>query len=223
MDAEPNLNKIDILKFALKSFYYKYKYVLVIILVSFAFSFLIRSSNLIHFIIGLCFFLIFNISLPIYVINFSNWYSLFDSAFISANRILNNIDKRIKDFDNINNKNTDEVIKKILQDIVNAKISNLNDNWRLVPFYSTLSGVILSWICLHIISGDALVEAIKWIADILKIENYKIIKDISVENILSYLITGFTFLSAFAILYSSKQIKEKLIDSLNEIENRSLI
>lgn len=218
-----NIEQLNILKFFLKSFCYKHSYKLLILPISFFASFLTKSSISIYLIAGLCSFFIFITSFLFYSVHFSTWYLLFDSAFRSSKKIFNNIYKRTKDFGDINSENRDEVTKKILQDIINARIFNLSDDWRLAPFYTVACGAFLSGMCLYIFSGDTLVEAIKQIANTLGFEDFKIIKDMNVENFLYYLFSVFTFLSGFAFLTGSKRMKADLIDSLHEIENRPLI
>lgn len=215
-------NQLNIFKFALISFYYKYKFMMWIVPISFILSLLfIKLNDLLYMIIGLCIFIIFITLFLIYGMKFAVWYSLIDGALSSAKRLFNDINRRINDFDDINEENANEIIKTVLQNIVTLRIDKMSDDWRLIAFYSPIFAVVMSGLCWWIVSLDGLIEVTKLAASIFKLEDFEIIKNLSREVVLGYLFVGFTFLSGFTFSLSSRQTKAKLIYSRNQIENRS--
>ena len=222
-DVNRDFKQSGIFKLALQAFCHKHGYILSIVPISLVLSLFARLSELAYLIAGLCFFLVFAISLLIYGAKFAIWYSSIDSAYTSMNRNLNDISRRLKDFGNVSYGDRDRVIKKILKDIIERRKSGLSEDWRLFPYYSLIYGIFLSGVCFYIFSGEALLEATRWVAGIFNLENSEIVKSIGVLKIFTSLVTGFSFVFGWVFISSLKQMKMSLQDSLAEIENRTLI
>lgn len=223
LNMDRDFRQSGIFKLALRAFCHKHGYILLIVPISLVLSLFARSSKLAYLIAGLCFFLVFAISFLIYGAKFAIWYSSIDSAYRLMNRMLNDISRRIEDFGNVSYGDRDRVIKKILKDIIERRKSGLSEDWRLFPYYSVIYSIFLSGVCFYIFSGEALLEAIRWVADIFNLENSETIKSIDVVKIFMFLFTGFSFVLGLAFFSSLKQMKMSLQDSLAKIENRTLI
>ena len=207
-------NQLKILLLAVNLFNSKYKRLAFIAIVSFALGWFVKANNLYLIIFDLICFLSFIFSFLICVIQFGMWYSYVESTFSLINRNLNNIEDYINDFESINESDLQAKARIITENIVNTEISGLTYDLRRFDLFNILFAFFLSWLFVYIV-GDTFIDEIKWIAKILKVGDFEVIKNLNTETfVFLILIPVGINLSKYIIISGLKERNKRLQKSI---------
>ena len=218
-------NQLKILWFSFNSLSSNDKIVGSIAIISFICGgFFIKGNSPLLILFDLICVLIFTLSFLLFYSQAYVYYSNINSTFSIINSRLKYIEECIVDFRYFIEYDLHKKANIILKNIIEEDISRIDDAWKKNDIYHIVFA-LLTYIIVAYMSGDILIEGIKWIANILGFENFESIKELNLETLLVFLLFSSlgirigTGLSKYIINSGSEQRKKKLNRSLAIVEN----
>lgn len=217
-------NQLKILWFSFNSLSNTDKIVGSIAIISFVCGFFIKASNPQLILLDIICVLVFILSFLIFCVRAYEYYFHINSTFSIINSRLKRIEECIADFRYFVEKDLRKKANLIIKSIIEEDISSIDDAWKKNDIYHILFALLMYFIVIYM-SGDILIEAIKWIANILGFENFKSIKELNLEALLIFLLFSSlgirigTSLSKYILNSGSEQRKIKLNRSLKIVES----
>lgn len=188
------------------------------VLVFFAYVF-VRINHILFSILGTIILLVFSYLLLHKAIQFFMYFSDVKKTFDKINLMLNDIKKYIPIFES-SNEDENIITNKILKNLIEVDISDLDYQWKKINIFSILFAFLISLLIVYI-SGDDLIELIKWLANVLNFNNFKFIENLNRETFAFLILFPIGIALAKDIIVSGLQQRNKrLRQSLAIVENR---
>ncbi|MDJ0598190.1 MAG: hypothetical protein QNJ37_05045 [Crocosphaera sp.] len=188
-------------------------------IISFFISFLVRNSNLWLILFGGVSLLIFQLSFTIFGIRFGTFYSFVEGTFYQIDIIFDKIKDYVFNLRNIDDNNlnieADEIIKNIIED----DMLSLDYDWKKINVFIIVFASVISFLVVYI-SGDSLVIAIQYIANMLNFGDFELIKNLDSEKLATFILFPIGLaLGKDTFMAGLKQRHKRLKQSLDIIEN----
>ncbi len=213
IDIYQKPNRLQMLWFSFLWLPNRDKKIGVVSIISLFISFLVRTSNFWLILFGVICLLIFQLSFTIFGIRFGTFYSFVKGTFYQIDTIINKSKNYVLNHRNIDYNNLNIEANKITKNIIEDDIAGLDYDWKKINLPVILFAFSLSFSTVYI-SGDSLVIAIKYIANMLHFENFELIKNLNREQLAFILFPVGLALGKDIVITGLKQRHERLKQSL---------